>query len=147
LSELSTAKSSSLDFPKDAYQLGEDDRVHFKVPVGLQGYGLDDIRVSTFGNGVTVNVKKIVQNDRALSSREYSRTIYIPRSVDKNQLECHFTEDGVLMLEAPVKTADYKSITFDRDRQISIKPHSETEPVSKVLTKLLGYAISSTIAE
>ncbi|OON18991.1 Hsp20/alpha crystallin family protein [Opisthorchis viverrini] len=115
--------SSSLDFLKDAYQLGEDGRVRFD----LQGYGPDDIKVSTSDNGVTVHAKKVVQTDRALSSREYSRTIYIPKSVDKNQLECHLTEDGVLMLEAPVKTADYKSITFDRDRQLSIKPHSETE--------------------
>ncbi|OON20929.1 hypothetical protein X801_03179, partial [Opisthorchis viverrini] len=31
------------------------------------------------------------------------------------------------MLEAPLKTADYKSITFDRDRHFSIKPQFETE--------------------
>ncbi|KAG5449656.1 Major egg antigen [Clonorchis sinensis] len=119
--------SDSLDFLKDAYQLGEDGRVHFKVRFDLQGYGPDDIKVSTSDNGVTVHAKKVVQTDRALSSREYSRTIYLPKSVDKKQLECHLTEDGVLMLEAPVKAADYKSITFDRDRQVSIKPHSETE--------------------
>ncbi|OON17202.1 hypothetical protein X801_06963, partial [Opisthorchis viverrini] len=71
---------SSLDFLKDAYQLGEDDRVHFKVPFDLQGYGSDDIKVSTSDNGVTVHAKKFVQTDRALSSREYSRTFYIPKS-------------------------------------------------------------------
>ncbi|OON16009.1 hypothetical protein X801_08181, partial [Opisthorchis viverrini] len=44
--------SSSLDFLKDAYQLHEDDRVHFKVPFDPQGYGPDDIKVSTSDNGV-----------------------------------------------------------------------------------------------
>ncbi|OON18914.1 Hsp20/alpha crystallin family protein, partial [Opisthorchis viverrini] len=110
-----------------AYQLGEDDRVHFKAPFDLQGHRSDDFKVSTSDNGVTVHAKKFVQTDRALSSREYSRTFYIPKSVNKNQLECHLTEDVVLMLEAPVKTEGYKSITFDRDRQLSVKPHSETE--------------------
>ncbi|OON20002.1 Hsp20/alpha crystallin family protein [Opisthorchis viverrini] len=101
------------------------------APTEGEGYGPDDNKVYTFDDGVTVHAKKFVQNNRALSSREYSRTIYIPKSVDKNQLKCHFTEDGVLMLEAPVKTADYKSITFDNDRQISIKLHSETEAGQK----------------
>ncbi|OON16353.1 Hsp20/alpha crystallin family protein [Opisthorchis viverrini] len=87
-----------------------------EVPFDLQGYGPDDIKVSTSDNGVTVHSKNFVQTDRALSSREYSRTICIPKSVDKNQLKCHLTEDGVLMLGAAVRMTDYKSITFDRDR-------------------------------
>ncbi|OON15845.1 hypothetical protein X801_08349 [Opisthorchis viverrini] len=127
----STEGENSLDFLKDAYQLGEGDRVRFKVPFGLQGYGPDGIKVSTSDNGVTVHAKKFVQTDQALSSREYSQTIYIPKSVDKNQLKCHLTEDDVLMLEALLKTPGNKSITFDRDRQLSIKPHSETEVEQK----------------
>ncbi|OON20930.1 hypothetical protein X801_03180 [Opisthorchis viverrini] len=83
--------SSSLDFLKDTYQLGEDDRVHFKVPFGLQGYGPDGIEVSTSDNDVTVHAKKFVQTDRALISREYSGTVYIPKSVDKSQLKCHLS--------------------------------------------------------
>ncbi|GAA51199.1 major egg antigen [Clonorchis sinensis] len=116
-----------LDFLKDAYQLGEDGRVHFKVRFDLQGYGPNDVQVSTSDNGLSVNAKKIVQTDQGSSSREYSRTLYLPQSIDRDNMECHLTQDGVLTVEAPVKTTDYKSITFDRNRQLGIKPRAEAE--------------------
>ncbi|OON16779.1 Hsp20/alpha crystallin family protein, partial [Opisthorchis viverrini] len=105
-----------LDWLNNAYQLGEDGRVHFKVRFDLQGYGPDDVQVSTSDNCVSVHAKKVVQTDQGSSTREYSRTLYLPESIDRDHLECHLTQ-----------TADYKSITFDRDRQLGIKPRTEAE--------------------
>ncbi|TGZ63603.1 hypothetical protein CRM22_006816 [Opisthorchis felineus] len=116
-----------LDWLNDAYQLGEDGRVHFKLRFDVQGYGPDDVQVSTCDNGVSVHAKKVVQTDQGSSIREYSRTLYLPESIDRDHLECHLTQDGVLSVEAPVKTTDYKSITFDRNRQLGIKPRAEAE--------------------
>ncbi|KAG5449652.1 Major egg antigen [Clonorchis sinensis] len=116
-----------LDWLNDAYQLDEDGRVHFKLRFDLQGYGPDDVQVSTSDNCVSVHAKKVVQTDQGSSTREYSRTLYLPESIDRDHLECHLTQDGVLTVEAPVKTTDYKSITFDRNRQLGIKPRAESE--------------------
>ncbi|KER19411.1 hypothetical protein T265_15548, partial [Opisthorchis viverrini] len=66
---------SSLDFLKHAYQLGEEDRVHFKVTFDLQGYGtcnqgiqehLQRLNNSEFADTAAPNTSLSLEDQRAL---------------------------------------------------------------------------------
>ncbi|KAF7255245.1 hypothetical protein EG68_07572 [Paragonimus skrjabini miyazakii] len=116
-----------LDFLKDAYEIGDDGQLHFKVRFDVRGFGPNDIEVSTAKNRLTVHGKKSTCTDKSSSSSEFSRTIYLPDSIDDSQFQCHMTGDGILMVEAPVKAPDYQSLTFDDKRQLAIKPQAGTD--------------------
>lgn len=116
-----------MDFLKDAYELGDDGQVHFKVCFDCKNFAPDDIDVTTVDNRLTVNAKKTSISGTSSNAREFCRTIDLPRSIDHENFQCHLTEDGVLILDAPVKAPDYTSITFKEDRQLGIRPKPESE--------------------
>ncbi|CAH8514763.1 unnamed protein product [Dicrocoelium dendriticum] len=100
--------------------------LRFKVKFDVRGFGPDDLKVSASKNRLTVHGKKSKKTDTSLSSSEFCRTVYLPNSVDEEQFKCHFTGDGVLMLEAPVKVSDYQSLTFSSNEpQLAVKPVAE----------------------
>ncbi|VDQ14344.1 unnamed protein product, partial [Trichobilharzia regenti] len=121
------------DFMKDAYELGEDGKLHFKVHFDVKGFEPDDIKVNSTENRVNVHAKKVTESDSSKSSREFCRVIELPRTIDNSHLQCRLTDDGVLMLEAPVKSPDYESITFTDNRQLGIHPKSTDQVQSKPL--------------
>jgi HSP20 family molecular chaperone IbpA len=120
---------SPLDFLKDVYELDEDGKVHFKVRFNAQGYRPEDIKVTTSKNRLNVHAKKSSNTKNVQSSSEFCRTIYLPPSVDIDKFQCHLTNDGVLMVEAPVKEPNYQALTFDKERQLGVRP-SSAPPVS-----------------
>ncbi|KAF8566469.1 hypothetical protein P879_01764 [Paragonimus westermani] len=127
LREADDLSSDPLDYLKDAYELGEDGRVHFKVRFNVEGYGPEDIQVNTSEHGLTVHAKKSVKDETGTRTRGYFRTIYLPPSIDKDHFQAHMTEDGVLTLETPVTTKLHNAVTFNRDHQLALKPLSEAE--------------------
>ncbi|CAL8087917.1 unnamed protein product [Calicophoron daubneyi] len=118
-----------LDFLKDIYELDEDGKVHFKVRFNAQGYRPEDIQVSASQNRLTVHAKKCSETESSKSSSEFCRTIYLPPTVDVDKFQCHLTNDGILMVEAPVKNPNYQALTFDKERQLGVRP-SSAPPIS-----------------
>ncbi|KAF5399945.1 Major egg antigen [Paragonimus heterotremus] len=116
-----------LDYLKDAYELGEDGRVHFKVRFNVEGYGPEDIKVTTSDHGLTVHAKKSVSTETGSTTREYFRTIYLPPSIEKDDFQGNMTQDGILTLETPVITKSHNVVTFNREHQLAVKPISEME--------------------
>ncbi|KAF6778166.1 hypothetical protein AHF37_02761 [Paragonimus kellicotti] len=116
-----------LDYLKDVYEVDENGQIRFIVRFDVVGYGPEDIEVSTSSHGLTVHAKKSLQKETETNTQEYIRTIYLPSSIDKNHFVGHLSEDGVLILEAPVNSGAYKSITFNGDRQLAVKPHCDQE--------------------
>ncbi|KAF8566470.1 hypothetical protein P879_01765 [Paragonimus westermani] len=116
-----------LDYLKDAYELGEDGRVHFKVRFNVEGYCPEDIKVTTSDHGLTVHAKKSTNTETGTTKREYFRTIYLPPSIEKDHFQGNMTEDGILTLETPVNTKSHNVVTFNRDHQLAVKPISEME--------------------
>ncbi|RTG81976.1 uncharacterized protein DC041_0011288, partial [Schistosoma bovis] len=57
------------DFLKDAYEIGEDGKVHFKVRFDAQGFAPQDINVTSSENRVTVHAKKETTTDGGKCSR------------------------------------------------------------------------------
>ncbi|CAH8827822.1 unnamed protein product [Trichobilharzia szidati] len=133
---LSTGSVS--DFLKDVYEIGEDGKVYFKVRFNAKGFDPEDINVTSNNNRLVVHAKKETKSDGGKSTHEFCRTIQLPQSVEVNQLKCRQTNDGVLILEAPVKVPEHQSLTLNESGQIGIRPKSsvqlQTVPSSKVLT-------------
>ncbi|KAF7261813.1 hypothetical protein EG68_00927 [Paragonimus skrjabini miyazakii] len=115
-----------LNFLRDAYEPGEDGRLHFKVRFNLQGFDPENIQVSTAKNRLTVRAKQSQRTANSRSQKEYYRMIYLPDSVEDKKFTSHLTNDGILVLEAPVRDVDYEAITFSKGRQLAIKPSSES---------------------
>ncbi|TPP57376.1 Major egg antigen (P40) [Fasciola gigantica] len=114
-----------LGFLKDAFQLGEDGKVKFHLQFDVRGYEPEHVQVKMEKHWLSVSAKKSVRTATGRTSSEYCRTVYVPNSVDEDKFECQMTEDGVLVVEAPVKHDDYRKIKFDRDLQLCIKPRSD----------------------
>lgn len=119
-----------MNFLKDAYELGEDGQLHFKVHFDAKDFAPEDIEVTTVNNQLSVHAKKAQKSGGSESMKEFSRTVDLPRSIDHDNFGCNLTDDGVLILDAPVKAPDYDSITFDRDHQLSIRPKERTDTLS-----------------
>uniref|UniRef100_A0A5K3EJ41 RPAP1_N domain-containing protein n=1 Tax=Mesocestoides corti TaxID=53468 RepID=A0A5K3EJ41_MESCO len=111
-----------MDFLSNAYEVGDDGLVHFKIRFDAKDFAPEDIDVTTVGNRLTVHASKSVKTATSTSSREFSRTVDLPRSIDHEKFQCSLTEDGVLVLDAPVKAPDYASITFDSSHNLGIRP-------------------------
>ncbi|KAF7234648.1 hypothetical protein EG68_11810 [Paragonimus skrjabini miyazakii] len=116
-----------LDYLKDVYEVDESGQIRFIVRFDVVGYGPEDIEVSTSSHGLTVHAKKSSQKETETNTQEYIRTIYLPSSIDKNHFVGHLSEDGVLILEAPVNSEAHKSIAFNGDSQLVVKPHCDQE--------------------
>lgn len=119
--------SGMMGFLKDAYELDEDGKVHFKVRFDAKDFDPEDIDVTTVENRLTVHAKKNIKSGSSETSKEFCRTIDLPRTIDHEHFRCNLTDDGVLILDAPVKTPDYESITFDNNHHLSIRPKSENQ--------------------
>jgi HSP20 family molecular chaperone IbpA len=125
----------ALDFLQNAYELDADGRVHFKVRFDVSGFAPGDIKVTASKNRLTVHAKKVEKSDVSESTSEFCRTLYLPSTVDHDEFHSHLTEDGILTVEAPVKDADYKRITFDKDHQLGIRPQNEEKAPEKAAGK------------
>ncbi|THD27075.1 Major egg antigen [Fasciola hepatica] len=125
--------SGGMNFLKDAYELDEDGQVHFKVRFDAKDFAPEDIDVTTVENRLTVHAKKNIQSGSSTTSKEFCRTIDLPRSIDHEKFRCNLTEDGVLILDAPVKEQNHKHITFGDDRQLGIKPRSEAQESTRTV--------------
>ncbi|CAH8460548.1 unnamed protein product [Schistosoma turkestanicum] len=125
------------DFLKDAYEVGEDGKVHFKVRFDAQGFNPEDIHVTSSDNRVTVHAKKETKTDGGKCSREFCRMVQLPKSIEDSQLKCRLTDDGVLMLEAPVKVDQHQSLTLNESGQVGVRPKSDHQikavPASQAL--------------
>ncbi|CAH8465150.1 unnamed protein product [Heterobilharzia americana] len=122
-----SALCGTMDFLKDAYELGDDGKVHFKVRFDAKDFAPEDIEVTTVDNHLRVHAKKSIKSGNSTTVREFRRSVDLPRSIDHEHFQCHLTEDGVLILDAPVKAPDYQTITFQDDRQLGIRPRAESE--------------------
>ncbi|KAM7536051.1 hypothetical protein Aperf_G00000097685 [Anoplocephala perfoliata] len=111
-----------MDFLSNAYEVGDDGLVHFKIRFDAKDFAPEDIDVTTVGNRLTVHANKSVKTNTSESTREFSRSVDLPRSIDHEKFSCSLTEDGVLVLDAPVKAPDYASITFDSSHNLGIRP-------------------------
>ncbi|VEL41362.1 unnamed protein product [Protopolystoma xenopodis] len=72
--------------------------VHFKVRFNAKDFRPEDINVTTMANRLTVNANRSHQTEGSSSSREFCRTIDLPRSIDHEKFQCMLTEVSPYLL-------------------------------------------------
>ncbi|VDM33648.1 unnamed protein product [Hydatigera taeniaeformis] len=132
-----------MDFLSNAYEVGDDGLVHFKIRFDAKDFAPEDIDVTTVGKRLTVHASKSVKTATSTSSREFSRSVDLPRSIDHEKFQCSLTEDGVLVLDAPVKAPDYASITFDSGHNLGIRP-KDSSALKTAETQVTSSSLSIT---
>ncbi|CAH8827811.1 unnamed protein product [Trichobilharzia szidati] len=85
--------SGMMDFLKDAYELGDDGKVHFKVRFDAKDFAPEDIEVTTVDNHLRVHAKKSIKSGNTTTVREFHRSVDLPRSIDHEHFQCHLTEN------------------------------------------------------
>ncbi|VDP89145.1 unnamed protein product [Echinostoma caproni] len=115
-----------LDYLRDAYEPGEDGKLHFKLRFDLRGYGPEDIHVETANNRLTVHAKRTTKSGNSTQMQEFCRTVYLPDKVESDHFVSNLSEDGILTVEAPVKSEEVGAIKYDKDRQLGIEPTPST---------------------
>lgn len=116
----------ALDFLKDAYEVGKDGKLHFKVYFNAKNFKPEEITIRTDKNRLIVEAQKSASQRGAVMSESVGRSIPIPPSVDRKQLSSTLTSDGVLVVEAPVDEPNYKAIRLQPEGGLAIEP-SEVE--------------------
>uniref|UniRef100_A0A0V0J2E3 Major egg antigen n=1 Tax=Schistocephalus solidus TaxID=70667 RepID=A0A0V0J2E3_SCHSO len=113
-----------IDIYKDAFQVGEDGKMHFQASFDVSKFRPEDVEVRQEGRELYVQAKSQEKTKDSFRSREFCRAILLPNSVDVSQFKCSLSKDGILTCDAPVVRSDYNTITFDSDRSVNIKPKS-----------------------
>ncbi|KAL3321254.1 hypothetical protein Ciccas_000052 [Cichlidogyrus casuarinus] len=109
---------------KNAYEIGDDGKLHFKLRFDVKGYKPDSVKVGTQDHKLIVHAKEdtVSEDGKTKSHREFCRTVQLPKSVHDEEMNCELTNDGVLILEAPVHDPNYHAITFeDKTKAMAIK--------------------------
>ncbi|CAH8827819.1 unnamed protein product [Trichobilharzia szidati] len=115
------------DYLKDAYEIGEDGKLRFKVRFDVNGFQPEDIQLSLDDNYIKVQAKKEIKTNNSCTSREFCRIVGLPKTINPNELKSSLTSDGVLMLEAPVSVPENQAITFNNNGQIAIQPNTSQD--------------------
>lgn len=124
---------------KNAYEIGDDGKLHFKLRFDVKNFKPESVKVGTQDHKLIVHAKEDQASDDGKSKvhREFCRTVQLPKSVQDEELKCELTNDGVLVLEAPVHDPNYHAITFeDKTKKMAIKAKEpEAHPPLPLLNK------------
>jgi len=89
--------------------------VHFQVHIDVTDYKPEDIKVSAVNNRLSISAKHEVRTATSMSYKEFSRTFDLPSNVEAKSLKCTITNDGVLLIDAPIQSPEYNNaIEFNR---------------------------------
>ncbi|KAM7535954.1 hypothetical protein Aperf_G00000094756 [Anoplocephala perfoliata] len=113
-----------LDFLKDAYEVGKDGKLYFKVYFNVKNFDPKEISVRAENNRLIVQAQKSAAKGGAAVHESVGRSLPLPPSVDRDHINATVTSDDVLVVEAPVNEPNYKSIKLNSDHAegLAIEP-------------------------
>ncbi|KAM7535254.1 hypothetical protein Aperf_G00000094717 [Anoplocephala perfoliata] len=122
--ELEFVQPGELDFLKDAYEVGKDGKLHFKVYFNVKNFEPKEINIRTEKNRLIVKAQKSVNKGGSAVHESVGRSIPLPPSVDRDHINATITSDDVLVVEAPVNDPNYKAIKLNSDQTegLAIEP-------------------------
>ncbi|VUZ53388.1 unnamed protein product [Hymenolepis diminuta] len=123
-SRIEKPQFSAIDFPKDAFEVGKDGKLKFKVYINAKDFKPEDITIQTDKNQLIIKARKSVKHGNSTMEEFVGRSIPIPASVDSANLKATLTKDDVLVVEAPVNEPEYRSIEVKTDMNHSIETPS-----------------------
>ncbi|KAM7535303.1 hypothetical protein Aperf_G00000094766 [Anoplocephala perfoliata] len=114
---------STLDFPRDFFEVDQDGKLHFKVYFNAKGFKPEDITILTDKDILTIKARRSVERGNALMEEFVGRSIPLPSSVDSKNLKTTLTSDEVLVIEAPVNVSE-----CNKDK--TIQPSAEDSQIA-----------------
>ncbi|VDN15730.1 unnamed protein product [Dibothriocephalus latus] len=78
---------ADIDTSKDAFQVGEDGKMHFQASFDVSQFRPEDVEVRQEGRNLYVQAKSQEQTNNSFRSREFCRAILLPNSVDVSQFK------------------------------------------------------------
>ncbi|XP_074660274.1 major egg antigen-like [Tubulanus polymorphus] len=112
-----------------AFEQGQDGTPRFKIRFDVQQFNTDEIKVQTFERRLIVKAKHTETRGNTTVSREFSRQVDLPGSVDVQSLQASVSKDGILVVEAPVQTPQYQQIQHHQTPIPSLRSGPNTSPI------------------
>ncbi|KAK3797314.1 hypothetical protein RRG08_014942 [Elysia crispata] len=104
-SEKSSQPLTSLNLDTGMHSMFETDSdgvQRYRVRFDVSEFQPEEIQVKVQENKLLVNAKHEEKSAQTSVSREYSRQVDIPNTVDQDRMQCVLSKDGVLTVEASV---------------------------------------------
>ena len=96
----------------------------FCVSFDVSQFKPEEISVRTQENKLVVNAKHEEKGEGRSLSREFSRSVDIPKQIDPDRLACCLSNDGILQIEAPVPAPIYDTIEQSVRHKTSAQPRA-----------------------
>ncbi|XP_059170873.1 major egg antigen-like [Physella acuta] len=87
---------------KSLFETDADGIQRFKVRFDVTEFQPEEIQVKVQENKLIVNAKHEEKSSQTTVTREYSRQVDIPSSVDQEKMQCVLSKDGILSVDAPL---------------------------------------------
>uniref|UniRef100_A0A0B7ATA4 SHSP domain-containing protein n=1 Tax=Arion vulgaris TaxID=1028688 RepID=A0A0B7ATA4_9EUPU len=87
---------------RSMFETDADGIQRFRVRFDVNEFKPEEIQVKVQDNKLIVNAKHEEKSAQTSVSREYSRQVDIPGSVDQEKMQCVLSKDGILSVEAPL---------------------------------------------
>lgn len=94
---------SKLDDMKTMYDVDESGKGSFKIRFDVKEFKPEEVQVKIQQNKLIVQARHEEKAANTSVTRQYSRQVDIPSTVDEDKMQCILSNDGVLSVEAPIK--------------------------------------------
>lgn len=82
----------------------------FKARFDVHDFKPEEVNVKMDADKIQVHAKHESKTGGSSVSREYSRSVNIPKDIDPMNLQCTMSNDGILSIEAPLPVPDYGAL-------------------------------------
>ncbi|GAB1598539.1 major egg antigen-like [Argonauta hians] len=100
----------------------------FKVRFDVRDFKPEEVNVKMDVDKMQVHAKHESKTGGSSVSREYSRSVNIPKDIDPMNLQCTMSNDGVLSIEAPLPLPEYAAVNDSSSRASSVASAMSTPP-------------------
>ncbi|XP_014780635.1 major egg antigen [Octopus bimaculoides] len=88
----------------------------FKVRFDVRDFKPEEVNVKMDVDKMQVHAKHESKTGGSSVSREYSRSVNIPKDIDPMNLQCTMSNDGILSIEAPLPLPEYAALNDSPSR-------------------------------
>jgi len=80
----------------------------FHLNFDMRGFEPEEIKIKTQNGMLVVSAKREEKDQNTYSMREWSQSYTLPHDLNMEELKSHFSENGILSVEAPLPKAEPK---------------------------------------
>ncbi|CAH8514795.1 unnamed protein product [Dicrocoelium dendriticum] len=111
----------ALDYLRNAYEIGENNKLFFWVGFDVRGFNRNQLHLSSSKNQLTLQAKSKHNSHSSTEHFDFSRTVFLPNAVQWDQLHSRLSSDGILLVKAPVNVSDHHQFASTNDAHLALK--------------------------